>query len=79
MFTAAAQERLKKQPGRTDYQRGQLSCVAGEMQVRSTGAQGSGILTSMAQANAYIVLERERGTVEPGETVNVLPFDAFIR
>lgn len=79
VLSAVTQVRLKKQPGRADYQRGQLSCVEGEMQVRSTGAQGSGILTSMAQANAYIVLERERGTVEEGETVSVLPFDRFIR
>lgn len=77
-FTAIAQGRLKKQPGRTDYQRGKLTCVEGKMQVQSTGAQGSGILTSMAQANAYIVLERERGTVEAGEMVSVLPFDRFI-
>jgi molybdopterin molybdotransferase len=78
-ITAVAKGRLKKQPGRTDFQRGQLSCEDGLLKVQTTGAQGSGILTSMAKANAYIVLERERGSVESGETVSVLPFDRFIR
>ncbi|MCK7497931.1 MAG: hypothetical protein MZW92_49785 [Comamonadaceae bacterium] len=34
--------------------------------MRATGAQGSGILRSMAEANCFIVLEHERGSVEPG-------------
>ena len=39
-----------------------------------TGAQGSGVLRSMAQANCFIVLEHERGSVEPGVLVQVRLF-----
>lgn len=69
---------FKKRPGRTDYQRARLSDINGENQVASDRAQGSGILTSFTHANCYVVLEQERGKVEEGETVRVLPFDRFL-
>lgn len=69
---------LKKQPGRMDFQRGHLTSSADGNRVVTSGAQGSGILTSFTGANCYIVLERERGMVEAGESVTVLPFDRFI-
>ena len=43
-------------------------------EVRTTGPQGSGILTSMTHANCLIVIEEERGDVAAGETVWVEPF-----
>lgn len=46
--------------------------------MRSTGAQGSGLLSSVGAANCYVVLERERGNVEVGETVMIEPFDALL-
>ena len=42
--------------------------------MRTTGPQGSGILTSMTTANCFIVIEEERGDVQTGETVWVEPF-----
>jgi molybdopterin molybdotransferase len=45
--------------------------------VRTTGPQGSGILTSMTQANCFIVLEEGRGDVSAGEKVWVEPFNFF--
>src|SRR5690606_19404783 len=48
---------LKKAPGRTEFQRGILSRGPdGEWTVRVTGEQGSGILSSMSEANCFIVL-----------------------
>lgn len=70
---------FKKRPGRTDFQRGCLHFDNGENQVRSVGAQGSGLLTSFSNANCYVILEQERGTVAEGEMVTVLPFDRYIR
>lgn len=70
---------LKKQPGRADYQRGQLSMQNGENQVVATSSQSSGVLRSLAQANCYIVLEKERGAVTAGEKVNVVLFDKFMQ
>ena len=67
---------LKKAPGRTDYQRGVLTTDDnGQLTVTSTGHQGSGMMSSLALADCFIVLERERGSVEAGETVTVQPFD----
>jgi molybdopterin molybdotransferase len=45
----------------------------GVMSVRLTGPQGSGILTSMSQANALLVVPEDRPRVEAGERLNVLP------
>lgn len=71
---------LRKRPGRADYQRGIASVnPQGQLEVRSTGQQGSGILTSVSQANCFIVLEQERGRVEIGETVMVEMFDEWLK
>lgn len=45
----------------------------GTLCVRLTGPQGSGILTSMSQANALLVVPEDRSRVEAGERLNVLP------
>ncbi|MCK5669176.1 MAG: molybdopterin molybdotransferase MoeA [Gammaproteobacteria bacterium] len=66
---------LKKRPGRVEYQRGILERDEDEQWVvRKTGAQGSGILRSMSQANCFIVLPMESASVEPGTMVEVQPF-----
>lgn len=72
---ARSLERIRKKPGRTEFQRGILrQAPDGKPVVATTGRQGSGILSSLVAANAYIVLEHERGTVEEGEWVTVRPF-----
>ena len=66
-------------PGRTDYQRAIAKPnEEGQLVVATTGAQGSGVLSSMSQANCYIVLEKERGRVTAGETVTVEVFDEWL-
>ena len=71
--------RLKKRPGRLEYQRGIMERDAdGQLLVRKTGAQGSGILSSMSQANCFIVLSIESSTVEPGDLVDVQPFFGLV-
>ena len=70
---------IKKNPGRTEFQRGMLSRnEQGQWSVCPTGAQGSGVLRSMAEANCFIVLEHERGSVNPGELVQVQLFDGLV-
>lgn len=73
-FHAVAVEPLRKKPGRREFKRGVLAYTGERWEARSTGPQGSGILTSMAQANCFIVIEEERGDVAPGERVIVEPF-----
>ncbi|HHQ6631058.1 TPA: molybdopterin molybdotransferase MoeA [Serratia fonticola] len=71
---------LKKSPGRLDFQRGIFTSNAqGELEVSSTGHQGSHVFSSFSQGNCFIVLERERGSVAAGETVEVEPFNALLR
>jgi molybdopterin molybdotransferase len=76
-FHATAVEPLSKKAGRREFKRGILSWAKDRWEVRITGPQGSGILTSMTAANCFIVIEEERGDVEAGETVWVEPFQSF--
>lgn len=69
---------LRKRQGRAEYQRGILRKEQdGSHTVTRTGAQGSGILTSMSQANCFIVLPMERADVQEGEMVEVIPFSGI--
>ena len=66
---------LRKRPGRYEFQRGVLEQNGpGEFTVRSAGAQGSGILRSMSEANCFILLDPDRTSVAAGEEVEVQPF-----
>ncbi|MBI4755398.1 MAG: molybdopterin molybdotransferase MoeA [Betaproteobacteria bacterium] len=69
---------LRKNPGRTEFQRGHLFVQDGQWKVRVTGAQGSGILRSMAEANCLIVLEHERASIAAGEVVKVQVMDGLV-
>ncbi|MEG0046516.1 MAG: molybdopterin molybdenumtransferase MoeA, partial [Comamonas sp.] len=76
---AISSERLRKRPGRTEYLRGVIELNAqGQATVRTTGPQGSGVLSSMVAANCIIVLSDECGDVLPGECVNVLLLQGLI-
>jgi molybdopterin molybdotransferase len=76
---AASVAPIRKRAGRTEYQRGIVE-RAGDSgwQVRTTGAQGSGILRSMSEANGLVVLGHAQGDVAAGEQVDVLPFDGLV-
>ena len=78
-LAAVCQSRLHKRAGRTEYQRGVLSGSDTALVVHKTGAQGSGILSSMGTANCYIVLPTATTTVEPGTVVGVEPFTVRLR
>jgi len=70
---------LRKQAGRKDFQRGILSLdEKGGLVVDITGIQGSHMLSSMSQANCFIVLDRESSNISAGEIVNVQPFNNLI-
>jgi molybdopterin molybdotransferase len=70
---------IRKKSGRTEYQRGVLSVDAeGVQQVAITGAQGSGILRSMSEANCMVVLHDEMGNVAAGDMVDVLLFEGLV-
>ena len=78
-FNATCTARLKKAPGRTEFQRGILTQAAdGTLAVRPTGEQGSGILKSMSEANCFIILGDATGNVEPGTTVQVQMLEGMV-
>ncbi|MFM9878934.1 MAG: gephyrin-like molybdotransferase Glp [Burkholderiaceae bacterium] len=79
LLQAKSVEPIRKKPGRTEYQRGIVSQDAqGQLQVRITGNQGSGVLSSMARANGLIVLHHAQGNVAAGDAVDVMMFDGVI-
>jgi molybdopterin molybdotransferase len=75
MAEATAVETISKKRGRREFKRGVVHWKNGRWEARTTGPQGSGILSSMAAGNCLIVLEEERGDVAVGETVLVEPFE----
>ncbi|MDP1657130.1 MAG: molybdopterin molybdotransferase MoeA [Hylemonella sp.] len=79
LLRARSTEAIRKKPGRTEYQRGTVGYGAdGTLQVCTTGNQGSGVLSSMVQANGLIVLHHGQGNVAPGDEVDVMMFDGVI-
>ena len=70
---------IRKLKGRTEFQRGILfASEDGNWEVKTTGNQSSGVLSSMSQANCFIVLNDDVGNVEAGATVKVQLFDGVI-
>jgi len=79
LLRAASPTKLRKKPGRTEYQRGVVTRTTdGGWEVRITGSQGSGILSSMSEANGLVVLHHAQGDVAAGGWVDVLPFDGLV-
>jgi molybdopterin molybdotransferase len=76
-------EPIRKRPGRTEFQRAIVQRetegpFAGEWTARITGSQGAGILRSLSEANALLVLGHEQGSVAAGEPVEVWMFDGLV-
>jgi molybdopterin molybdotransferase len=79
LLQARCQEVLRKKPGRTEYQRGIVTQDAqGQLQVITTGLQGSGVLSSMVQANGLIVLHHDQASAQIGDWVDVMMFDGHL-
>ena len=79
LLKARSSEAVRKKAGRTEYQRAWVSNAAdGSLQVRTTGSQGSGVLSSMAQANGLMVLHHTQGNVAVGDEIDVLMFDGWV-
>jgi molybdopterin molybdotransferase len=77
---ARSLEAMRKKPGRTEYQRGIVSREPdGALSVRTTSSnQGSGVLSSMVQANGLIVLHHAQASVNVGDAVDVMMFDGVM-
>ncbi len=74
-WSAVADEAMPSRRGRVDFHRGIYRVDdAGRLRVRTTGPQGSGMLSSMVAANCLIEIEASRADIGAGETVLLQPF-----
>ena len=79
LLRAISATAIRKKPGRTEYQRGFVSARPGALpDVRIAGNQGSGVLSSMVEANGLVVLHHGQGSVAAGEPVDVMMFDGAL-
>lgn len=76
---AIALEDLRSRQGRTEFSRGVYAFNAqGQLTVRTTGKQGSGILRSMSEANCLIEIAPAIDTVKVGESVTIIPLQGRV-
>jgi molybdopterin molybdotransferase len=66
LFEAILQDPIGRRPGRVEFWRVRLEVEEGRWVARSTGPQGSGILSSLTRANGYAVLPADLERAEPG-------------
>lgn len=76
---AIATTNMKKSAGRLDFQRGFYHLnQQGQIEVQPVGFQGSHLFSAFVKANCFIVLEKDRGNVNAGETVTIEPFNHLL-
>ncbi|CAB3806536.1 Molybdopterin molybdenumtransferase [Paraburkholderia ultramafica] len=76
---ATSRQAIRKHAGRTEFQRGVAEQDAhGQWHVTPTGSQSSGVLSSMSEANCFIVLGHDEGAIAEGERVAIMLFDGLI-
>jgi molybdopterin molybdotransferase len=75
VVTATLQEDFGKRDERKHFVRVVLTHDQGGYNASTTGAQGSGILSSMSKANALAIVDEERMKIRAGETVPVMVLD----
>ena len=71
-----AEHNFRSAKNRVDFQRGLISVNAdGLITVRSTGAQGSGMFTSLCAANCFVIVEKD---VPAGSSVTIELFNEIV-
>lgn len=69
---------LSRRPGRRDFQRAVMEQNEnGELIVTPLVKQSSGVMTSITSANCLMVIHESLSTLSQGDTIPVIPFDAF--
>ena len=79
-FSAILKNEIKKKAGRLEFQRGVASTNKnGELVVSISNSQSSGMVSSMCNANCFIVLPQEQENVDVGEHVIIELFDSNLQ
>ncbi len=73
MLTARTEEGIETSAPLTHFLRGIVSGSANGFTVRLSGSQSSGVLTSLARANALVVVPDQVHLIPAGGTVQVIP------
>ncbi len=73
--SAIIEDSVKNNDGRRIYNRAVVEKRDGHYYARVSGPQGSGMITSMSQANALVIIPEENGGVKKGDTVQALMLD----
>ena len=68
---AVCAQTIEKKTGLKHFLRAVVEAKNGRLVARLTGEQGSGILTSMVEANALIVLEEDVAKIKKGDDVSI--------
>lgn len=68
---------MKKKPGRTEFVRAIIENNSNGLRVSSYAKQGSGVLSSLVEADGLIELAEDLTGVNEGDPVTFYPFDQF--
>ncbi|WP_394202753.1 bifunctional molybdopterin-guanine dinucleotide biosynthesis adaptor protein MobB/molybdopterin molybdotransferase MoeA [Shewanella waksmanii] len=79
LIPAISDDKLRSRKGRTEFTRGVYHLGQdGQLHVTTTGAQGSGMLSSMVKGNCLIVIGEDDDQMLPGDTVYIQPFSDLL-
>ncbi|HZZ14212.1 MAG TPA: gephyrin-like molybdotransferase Glp [Paraburkholderia sp.] len=79
VIRAASRQAIPKRAGRTEFQRGIAGQNAqGHWHVTPTNSQSSGVLSSMSEANCFLMLGHDQADIAEGENVDIMLFDGLI-
>ena len=77
-FSVRAAFSMTKKPGRREFIRGMLDETArGDLRARNYERTGSGLITSLREADGLIELPEDMTEIEPGDPLAFIPFTEF--
>jgi len=76
-YTMPAAFSMHKKPDRREFIRGMLDAIDGELRVRNYERTGSGLITSLREADGLIEIPEDTVEITPGDPIAFIPFTEF--
>jgi len=76
-YTMPAAFAMQKKPGRREFIRGMLDETEGEVRARNYARTGSGLITSLREADGLIEIPENITEIAPGDPIAFIPFTEF--
>ncbi len=76
-YTMPAAFSMSKKPGRREFIRGMLDAIDGELRARNYERTGSGLITSLREADGLIEIPEDVTEIAPGDPIAFIPFTEF--